>query len=260
MSNIDIPVKPDLAALFDLPACSELSIPGPSPIKVMLPTGSSISAFADISKGIPTDCSMTFSLMLQIAPFLAVSDCLLKILKLLKPLIDVVKSLGPPPDPIKLPAAIEHFVKAAVDLAPCLLVPTPLNIIPFIRDLLCLILRVLTCFLGQMKSIISLMEGLQIRLDFAQSVGNLDLATTIQCAQGNANAQAQHLMASLEPVGVLLDLAGTMFEIAGVPTITLPAPGSQSDIASLNSLIKAVQEVVSVITIATDALGGCATS
>ena len=110
---------------------------------------------------------MTFSLMLQIAPFLAVSDCLLKILKLLKPLIDVVKSLGPPPDPIKFPAAIEDSSKAAVDLAPCLLVPTPLAIIPFIRDLLCLILRVLQVLLSQLNSLIKLMQGLEIQLNLA---------------------------------------------------------------------------------------------
>jgi len=260
MSSIDIAVDADLAAMFNLPSCADLSLPPPSSMSVMLPTGGTLKAFADISKGIPNDCSMTFSLMLQIAPFLAMSDCLLKILGLLKPLIDVVKSLGPPPDPIKLPAAIEDFVKAAVALAPCLLVPTPLAIIPFIRDLLCLILRILTCFLQQLKSIIGLLEGLEIQLSFAQSTGNLDLINTIQCAQGNANTQAQHLMASLEPVGVLLDLAGTMFQIAGIPPISLPGPGSQSDIASLNTLVKTVQEVVSVITIATDALGGCATS
>ncbi|MGC2407111.1 MAG: hypothetical protein WA431_11950 [Candidatus Cybelea sp.] len=257
MPQIDIAVAPDLAALFDLPPCSDLSIPGPSPLTVTLPTGGSIKAFADISKGIPTDCSMTFSLMLQIAPFLAVSECLIKILKLLKPLIDVVKSLGPPPDPIKLPAAIEDFVKAAVDLVPCLLVPTPLNILPFIRDLLCLILRVLKCFLSEMKSIISVLEGLQIRLKLAQNAGNLELASVIQCAQGNANAQAQHVMGSLEPVGVLLDLAGTMFDIVGVPAIKLPAVGSQTDLASLNTLVQAVQEAVSVITIVADTLGGC---
>jgi len=257
MPNIDIPVNEKLSALFALPDCADLSIPLPKPLRVQLPTGGTISAFADISKGVPTDCSMTFSLMLQIAPFLAVSDCLLKILKLLKPLIEVVKSLGPPPDPIKLPQAIEDFVKAAVDLLPCLLVPTPLNIIPFIRDPLCLILRVLTCFLSQMKSIIQMLGGLQVQLDFAHNTGNLDLASTIQCAQDNANAQAQHLMASLEPIGVLLDLAGTMFDIAGVPTIKLPAAAGQTDLASLNALVQAVQEAVSVITIATDALGGC---
>ena len=260
MPQIDIAVAPDLAALFELPPCSDLSIPGPSPMQVRLPTGGSISAFADISKGIPTDCSMTFSLMLQIAPFLAVSECLINILKLLKPLIDVVKSLGPPPDPIKLPAAIKDFVNAAFDLAPCLLVPTPLNILPFLRDLLCLILRVLNCFLSQMKSIISVLEGLQIRLNLAQKTGNLELASVIQCAQGNANAQALHVMGSLEPVRILLELAGAMFEIVGKPAIKLPAAGSQTDLASLNALVQTVQEAVSVITIAADAMGGCEAS
>jgi hypothetical protein len=257
MPNIDIPVNEKLSALFSLPDCADLSIPLPKPLRVQLPTGGTISAFADVSKGVPTDCSMTFSLMLQIAPFLAMSECLIRILKLLKPLIDVVKSLGPPPDPIKLPAAIEHFVQAAIDLAPCLLVPTPLNILPFIRDLLCLILRVLNCFVSQMNSIITLMEGIQIKLDVAMSSGNLEQVALAQCAQGNANAQAQHLMASLEPVSVLLELAGTMFDIAGVPPITLPSVGSQSDVESLKALVKAVQEATAVIQIAVDALGGC---
>jgi hypothetical protein len=260
MSSIDIAVEPDLAELFVVPDCVDLSIPLPSPLKVTLPTGGTLSAFADISKGIPTDCSMTFSLLLQIAPFLAMSDCLLKILKLLKPLIDVVKSLGPPPDPIKLPAAIEDFVQAAIALAPCLLVPTPLNILPFIRDLLCLILKVLNCFISQMNSIITILGGLEIKLNLALESGNSDQIALLKCAQGNANAQAQHVMASMEPVKVLLDLAGDLFDIAGIPPIKLPAIGSQTDLDSLKSVVKAVQEVTAVITIAVDAIGGCPTS
>jgi hypothetical protein len=134
MPNVDITVDADLRKLFNLPPCSDISIPGPKPLKVQLPTGGSISAFADISKGIPTDCSMTFSLLLQLAPFLAATECLLKVLKLLKPLIDIIHGLTkvPPSPPVK---AVEEFVKAAVDLAPCLLVPTPASIIPFVRDL-----------------------------------------------------------------------------------------------------------------------------
>jgi hypothetical protein len=259
MSNIDIVVDADLAALFDLPPCTELTLPPPTSLSVTLPTGGALKAFADISKGIPNDCSMTFSLMLQIAPFLAMSDCLLKILKLLKPLIDVVKSLGPPPDPIKLPAAIEEFVQAAVALAPCLLVPTPLAIIPFIRDLLCLIKRVLQCLLSQLNSLLKLMQSLESQLNLANQLQNLELIGTIQCAQGNATAQAQHLTASMEPIKVLLDLASTMFEIAGVQPITLPSAG-QPDVAGLTALVKSLQEAVSVITIATEALGGCPTS
>jgi hypothetical protein len=260
MPYMDITVEPDLAAAFNIPPCSELSLPGPTPLKIHLPTGGTMSAFADISKGIPTDCSMTFSLMLQIAPFLAVSECLLKLLKLIKPLIDVIKSLGPPPDLLKLANSIPEFLQAANELLPCLLVPTPLNILPFIRDLLCLIIRVLTCFTSQMRSIIAIMQGLQIKLNLAQNSGNLDLITTLQCAQDNANTQAQHLMASLEPVGVLLSLAGTMFDIAGVQTIQLPSVGSQTDLASLNTLVEDIQTATAAIQVVADALGGCASS
>jgi len=247
MPNIDIAVDADLRKLFDLPACSDISIPGPKPLKIQLPTGGSITAFADISKGIPTDCSMTFSLLVQLAPFLAATECLLKVLKLLKPLIDIIQGvIKVPPSPPA--AAVEEFLRAAVELAPCLLVPTPANIIPFIRDLLCLILRVLNCFLGQMKSLLKVL---------AQSSGNAELLAHIQCAQGNANAQAQHLTASLEPIGVLLELAGALFGIAGIPAIKLPAAGSATDLKSLNALVQAIQEAVVVITVVTDGLGGC---
>src|ERR1051325_3444868 len=138
MPQIDIKVKGDLKKAFDLPPCKAIKLPLPKPLKVQLPTGSSISAIGDISKGIPTDCSMTFSLMLQIAPLLASMECLLKVLKLIKPLIDVVKGLPVPP--VK---AIQGLGEAAMARVPCLLLPSPANMIPFIRDLLCLIIRAL---------------------------------------------------------------------------------------------------------------------
>lgn len=253
MSTVDIDVSDDLRELFDLPPCADLRIPGPKPLKVQLPTGGSITAFADLSKGIPTDCSMTFNLLLQIAPFIAATECLMKVLKLLKPLIDVIKGLPKPPSP----GLLVEFGEAAAALAPCLLVPTPAAIIPFIRDLLCLILRVLNCFLSQMKSLLRVMDGLQLKLSLAQSSGNSDLVSTLQCAQANAEAQAQHLTASLEPIAVLLDLAGALFGIAGVPTIKLPQVGSDTDLKSLHAAVQAIQEVTVVITVVTDALGGC---
>jgi hypothetical protein len=257
MPNIDITVDSDLTSLFELPDCSDVQLPDPGPLKVQLPSGGSLQAFADISKGIPTDCALTFSLMMQIAPMLASMECLLKILKLLKPLIDVVGSLGPPPDPIKLPKAIQQFAKAAIDLAPCLLIPTPANIIPFLRDLLCLILKVLKCFLGQMKSILKIMSGLSLQLTVAQQQGNNELAGVILCAQTNAQTQAGQVMNSLGPVGVLLDLAGALFGIAGIAPIKLPAMGSASDLQALNAAVQSVQSVVATIQTVVDTLGGC---
>lgn len=252
MPNIDIAVSADLEQLFQLPPCADITLPAASGLSVQLPTGGSLQAFADISKGIPTDCSMTFSLMLQLAPFIASIQCLLNVLKLLKPLIDIVKGLPFPPA-----SAITEFAEAAVGLAPCLLIPTPLVMIPFILDLLCLILKVLNCFLGQMESLIKIMGPLSLQLTAAQQSGNDDLVATLQCAQQNAQTQAGQIMNSLGPVGALLEVAGPLFGIAGVPAITLPALGSASDIAALNSVVQTIQLVVTDVQAAINLLGGC---
>jgi len=252
MPNIDIAVSADLEQLFQLPPCADITLPAASGLSVQLPTGGSLQAFADISKGIPTDCSMTFSLMLQLAPFIASIQCLLNVLKLLKPLIDIVKGLPFPPA-----SAITEFAEAAVGLAPCLLIPTPLVMIPFILDLLCLILKVLNCFLGQMESLIKIMGPLSLQLTAAQQSGNDELVATLQCAQQNAQTQAGQIMNSLGPVGALLEVAGPLFGIAGVPAITLPALGSASDIAALNSVVQTIQLVVTDVQAAINLLGGC---
>ncbi|MGA8432347.1 MAG: hypothetical protein WB729_21150 [Candidatus Sulfotelmatobacter sp.] len=252
MPNIDIAVSADLEQLFQLPSCADITLPAASGLSVQLPTGGSLQAFADISKGIPTDCSMTFSLMLQLAPFIASIQCLLNVLKLLKPLIDIVKGLPFPPA-----SAITEFAEAAVDLAPCLLIPTPLVMIPFILDLLCLILKVLNCFLGQMESLIRIMGPLSLQLTAAQQNGNDELVATLQCAQQNAQTQAGQIMNSLGPVGALLEVAGPLFGIAGVPPITLPALGSASDISALNSVVQTIQLVVNDVQAAINLLGGC---
>ena len=74
MPNIDIPVSHDLEQLFQLPACSEIRLPKPSKLKIALPMGGTLSAITDVSKGIPNDCSMSFSLLVQVALFWAASS------------------------------------------------------------------------------------------------------------------------------------------------------------------------------------------
>jgi hypothetical protein len=250
--NFNIPLAVDLNKELDLPPCNEIRLKPPDKLKITLPTGGSISAINDLSKAIPTDCSLTFSLMVQIAPLLASMECLLKILKLLKPLVDVVTNLPVPP--VK---AVQEFTKAAVDLAPCFLIPTPANMLPFVRDILCLILKVLNCLLGQMKTVLAMMQGLQLQLDAARSAGNFELEQALQCAQENAQASADGMMRAIEPVGVILDLVGPMMGLVGQEPISLSIPGGGSGTEALSGTIQSVQGVVGTIEIVVDALGGC---
>jgi hypothetical protein len=251
MPNIDIPVSVELEVMFELPNCDDIKLPSPSPMKITLPTGSVMKAIADISKGIPTDCSASFSLLVQLAPLLGSMECLLKILKLLKPLIDVIKGLPFPP--VK---AINDFIEAAVDLKDCLLIPTPANLLPFIHDILCLILKMLKCVLGGLKTITEIMGGLGIQLKIAEGAGNSELLKALQCAQENAATSAQHLTQSMEPLVAILDLVGPIMGLAGLDPITLPAIGSQTDVESLKKAVDALQGVVDSIETIVDALPG----
>ena len=254
MPNIDITVAPDLAKAFQIPPCSQLTITPASPLKITLPTGGTLNAFSDLSKGIPSDCSLTFSLMLQIAPFLASTECLLKLLGLIGPLIEVIKAI---PNPIKLAETVPQFLKAAEAVMPCVAVVTGLGIIPFIKDLLCLIIKALNCFLTQMKSLLAVMSSLTLQLSVAQAAGDTELMNAIHCEQQNMQNLASNAMNSLEPIGVILQLAGTIFGIAGMQPITLPSVGSATDLQALNVVVETIQGVVGTLQIAADALGGC---
>ncbi len=252
MPNFDIPIPVDLNKELDLPPCNEIRLRALKPLSITLPTGGSIKAINDLSAAIPTDCSITFSLMLQLAPLLASMECIIKMLKLLKPLVDVIQNLPTPPV-----RAVQEFVKAAVDLAPCFLIPTPANMLPFIRDILCLILKALRCLLAQMKTLLAMMQGLQLNLDAARNAGNFELQEALQCAQENAAASAQGLTNAIEPIGVILDLVGPMMGLVGQEPITIDPIGSASDAESLSNAIRSVQGVIGTLEVVTEALGGC---
>jgi hypothetical protein len=257
-ASIDIPLPSHLQSFLEQPKCIDIKLPKPGNVSLTLPNGGQLKALVDITKGIPDDCSMTFSLLLQLGPFLASIECLLKVLKLIQPLIDVISSLGPPPDPIKLPEAIKKFIEASVEVLKCVgFLLTPAGVIPFVKDLLCLIIKVLKCIAAQLKSIANVMGGIALQLESATADGNTQLLEQLQCAQENAAGSAAHVMTAIEPITALLALAQPFLEIAQVPPIAIPAFGSSADVEGLNQVVTTLESLVQVLTLAVEPLGGC---
>jgi len=251
MPNIDIPIPDELQELLAAPKCLDLSFPPPKKMTVTLPGGGRIMALHDLGKSIPTDCSLTFSLMLQIMPFMANMECIVRILKLVKLLSDAITSLPPTP---KLILDIGEAVK---DLAECFIAITPAGMIPFVRDILCLILALLRCLIGQLKTLADVMGGLTIQLKIAEDAGNKDLAATLECAQENSLVALQHLMNGFGPVAVIMELMETFMGIAGIEAIKLPALGDDTSAEGLQKMLETLQQVVDTIQTVVDALGGC---
>jgi hypothetical protein len=252
MAKFDIPVPEKLKEVLAPPRCLDFKLPPPQKLTVQLPSGASLTALNDLGKGIPNDCSLIFSLMLQIGPLLGSMECLLKMLKVIKTLSDIVNNLPLPPF-----KAIKDFGEAVAELAPCFLMLTPAGMIPFVRDILCLILKLLRCLIGQLKTIVQLLSGLTIQLESARAAGNDDLVATLECSRENALTSIQHLLQAFGPVSGLFDLAGPFMSIAGVQAIQLPELSNRTDIDSINETLGTLQAVVDTVQGVVDTLGGC---
>jgi hypothetical protein len=252
---IDVPLPDSVKQFLTQPRCADLSLPKPGKVEVCLPLGGRLQGMVDATKAIPDDCSLTFSLLLQLGPIMASIECLIKVLKLVKPLMDVIKAL-PSLDVIKLAQAVPDFIKAAEDVLPCV-VQVQLGVPMFVRDLLLLIAKLLHCIAGQIKSIAAVMGGLQLSIQTAQQSGNNELLAQLQCAQENTNNQAAAAMSSIDPIAAILSLAEPFLGLAGVNPIALPAAGSAQDAQAMQTVADTLLQISQTMITVAEALPGC---
>jgi hypothetical protein len=238
-----ITINPDIQKLLELPDCKLLSLPKPVPAKLRLPGGGQLSAFTDISKGIPTDCTMSFSLVMQLAPMLASIECLVKVLGLLKPLIDIISGLPAPPGP----QVLLDFGKAAEKVMGCITAFTPTGgLLLFIKDIILLICSFLNCFIGQLSTIIGLLSGIALQMQFAEEAGNEELQRVLKCAQDNAMTSADHLQGAIGPVINLVSLVEPLLGLADIK-IQTPSIVPGADLEGMRAMLQSLQDLVDTL-------------
>lgn len=250
MATIDIPLPDELTQALSQPVCLDLSLPKVGSASLTLPMGGTLQGMADFTRGIPTDCSMNLNLMLQLAPMMASMECLLKVLKFVGAIVGILKNFNPL-------TAVGDVLSAAEDLAKCLEIVVPLGpICAFVKDLLKLISTMILCVVTELESILKILSGLQLQISIAKANGNTDLLQALQCAQQNARTSADSAMQSMQPIIVLLSLAGTFIELAGAP-VNIPAiPGAvpADDLAAMQTLLTDLGDVATVIKEVAEAL------
>lgn len=238
-----IPVSADLEKLLKLPDCSLLSLPKPAPAKLRLPSGAKLTGVTDISKGIPTDCSMSFSLVLQLAPMLASIECLVKVLKLLEPLIKIIGDLPAPPSP----SILLKFGEAAKEVMECIVAFTPQGgLLAFIKDVILLIVSFLKCFVGGLESIVAMLSGITLQLSAAEAAGNDELKRVLECAQQNAMNSADHLQGAIAPVTNLISLVEPLLGIANIE-VAIPTIEPGADLEGLKNTLQTLKDVVVIL-------------
>jgi hypothetical protein len=251
---IDVPLPAGLEEYLSRPVC--IPMPKPGKAEINLPMGGTLKGMADITKSIPDDCSLSFSLALQLGPFLANLDCLLKIVKVLEPLIGVVQGLSKP-DPLKVAESVPKLAEAVPPLVECIAKFFGIGVPLFVRDLLCLIIKLLGCIIGQMKSLLAVMGGLALQIESAQGAGNTELLAALECARQNAQVSAEQTMSAVEPLMVLLSLAEPLLGMAGVSPIKTPALASPEDLEKMQEVVNTLDELVKTLKLAAEIVGGC---
>lgn len=257
---IDIPLPDSIVQQLTPPACPDITISPPKPVlPLCLPFGGSFQPIVDVTKAIPDDCSLSFSLLLQLPPLLASLGCFIKLLKLVQPLIDIITGLTSlPVNPKKIGDAMPKFVEAAAEIALCF-ASFPIGIPKFVRDVLHMIARLLACIGGELKSIATLMNGISISIKTAQAAGNHALIQQLECAQNNLQAQAQAAVGSLDMIQAVLSVAEPLLAIAGV-SLTIPtigAPQAAHEVLEAANTMLSIGSSVEEIATALDKLGSC---
>jgi hypothetical protein len=246
MPTIDIPLPAELTQALTPPVCINLQLPKPDMPVLTLPIGGTLQGMADFTRGIPTECSMNFSLMLQLAPIMASMECLLKILKFFGDLINA---------PTNPPQFITAFIDGLAALKECTGMVLPTGMFCFVKDLLALIARMLLCAVDALESVLAILSGLELQIGFAHQDGNADLLAALQCAQQNAAIAADGTMQSLQPITVLLNLAAPFLAIAKVNlSVSIPSPVPSNDLEGMQTLLTTLRHVAQVIQAVSDAI------
>jgi hypothetical protein len=207
-----------------------MSSPSNSAPAIQLPNGGRLLGFTNPHPP-SNECSGITNLQTQVAPLIVSMSCQLKILKLLKPLIDIIHGLPAPPV-----GALEEFSKAAIDLAPCLLIPTPSGLLPFVHDLLCMEIRSLNCLLESLQS--------------AVGQPGADLSS-------DSKPLVRSILDSYQPIVGTLNLATEFFETAGLALPEAPVLGNGTDLASVSTDQSAILAFMSRLQSVADVIGGC---
>lgn len=256
--TIDIQLPPDLEEFLKEPIC--IPLPAPGQLKITLPTGGTIKGMVDVTKSIPDDCSLAFSLVLPMLTLLANLECLVKFLKVVDPLMKVVIMAAKPGD---LKAAKEgaealpNLITAVPPLIDCVTQFLGKGMFDFVRDLLCLISKLLSCIVGMLRSIMNVLGGLAIQIQSAEAAGNAELLAALKCSQKNAQASAQQVFSALDPIMLLLSMAEPFLGMAGVDPIKVPAITAPEDTEKMLDVVNVLDELAKTLKLISQGMGGC---
>lgn len=219
-------------------------------MKIRLPTGGALVAPADPTRDAPGDCSRAFSLLPLIASYLATTECLMKVLELVGPLVTIVTRLDRTAD-------IVPFVRAANQLAPCEFAATSGGMLGFLQDVICVLIQALNCAIEQSSSVVDVLTSLTAQLQSARATGNAELIDALEREQKSVQTRLTGLFDSVDSVAVVLDMSAPLIASSGFDVPGLPAAPDAADPNAAALWISSLRTRQASLQTIADNLGGC---
>lgn len=222
------------------PKCPKLKKPKVPTIQ--LPFGAQLKGIADFSQGLPSQCSLNFSLLMQLQPLLAAMACMLKVLNVVGKLEAFVKAV---PDPAKLAESVPDLLEAIAEVGPCLPPVAFPQLAITLKQILQLIVGILQCLVAALDSVLEFQQ----RIDIKGAKGNPALEKALQCAQDNAAASMDSIGTVLEGLQPILEMVTMIAGIAGISLkpIMVPAMAGADALETLQSLRNTIDGLADVI-------------
>jgi len=211
--------------------------------------GVEIKGFADFSLGTPTDCKLTFNLLLQLAPLLASMACIFKIFNVIVKLEDFLNAATSPPFN-DLPGTVPAVIDAITELKKCIPIPG-IELYLMITGILKLVLDFLSCFVDTLSSIVEFHAS----IDLNAAEGNPVLQAWLGCAQDNAKESMDNMMVSLQPLQPIMKVATMLIGLAKLP-IQLPDLSNLSLDADASVTIASLKQAVDTLKSAVASIPG----
>jgi hypothetical protein len=207
--------------------------------KISLLGGVEIQGFVDLSLGAPTDCKLTFNLLLQLAPLLASLACILKIFNVITALEATAKSGF---------TKTGDLLSAIGELTKCIPVPG-LDLYLMIKGILSLVVRFLACFIEGLESILKF----QATIDLSAADGNPVLRDALICAQDSAQTSRDNMLMSLQPLAPIMKVASMLLGMAQLDvqlpdftTVTVSGDATQT-VEALKQGVDALKKAINSI-------------
>lgn len=230
-------------------------------LQIVFPGGFNLQGQAgtDVPDCLDTARGLLSQLNAALGPLGPLLNMILTVIDLFKCVQAIPDSLGPPPDPTKLIAAIE---RVEADIDKLLGVVPEVSVPRLIKSVLGLIVQMLTGIRNRLASLADFQNAISVLKDRQTVLGNMpngvgafaaqQVSISIGCSTASLQTQVAGLNSGLAPLAALLEIIQELASLVGIELPALPASLSDgleisADLPPLDNLITVLSEAASAI-------------